>query len=267
MEGHSRGGLCYEDADGLSVWGRKKGDGLFALSWALPKKAASKTDAWRWAEAARQALSIVFAQTIWPVRVFGSRGPTEITELRVKKEIHTLVHFHRPLTEGDPPGQWKFNREAFIQLTRFFVTGTPHTATCWSVFHRLAEASRQETWEARELLAATTLEAVLRTLDNRPFKSGDHTWKIKQSLESFRRAYLSPGWVSVCDKALRVRDRLRHRNAHPDWLTHPGGSFSKPEWCQSIEDLTFLSRFYGYMILAIAGFKNLQPQFPAVRFQ
>jgi hypothetical protein len=30
--------------------------------------------------------------------------------------------------------------------------------------------------------------------------------------------------------------------------------------------LIFLSRFYGYMILAMAGVKDLQPLFPVVRF-
>jgi hypothetical protein len=29
-----------------------------------------------------------------------------------------------------------------------------------------------------------------------------------------------------------------------------------------MNDMILLSRFYGYMILAIAGFKNLEPVFP-----
>ena len=155
----------------------------------------------------------------------------------------------------------------FIHLTRFFAARGPHADVCWSIFCRLAEASCQQTWESRELLTGTTLEATLRTLDNHPFRHGDYSWKIKQSLEAFRQAYLGAGWEPACDKALQVRDRLRHRNAHPDWITHAGGSFSKQEWQQSIEDLTFLSRFYGFVILALSGFKPLQPKFPAVRFR
>ena len=193
--------------------------------------------------------------------------PWEITELRRRKEVHTLSHFHKPLTDFDPPDQWKFNRTAFIQLTRFFASHNPHAEICWSIFRRLAEASQQETWEARELLAGTTLEAVLRTLDNHPFAPGDYSWKIKQSLASFRQAHLDAAWEAACEKALVVRNRLRHRNAHPDWITHPGGLFSTPERRQSLEDLTFLSRFYGYMILALAGFKGLQPRFPVLRFK
>jgi hypothetical protein len=60
--------------------------------------------------------------------------------------------------------------------------------------------------------------------------------------------------------------RLRHRNAHPDWLTTPNGVLSKEELKESTKDLIFLSRFYGYMILALAGFKEVEPLFPIVRF-
>ena len=62
IECHNRGGLCFEEADGFSVWGRKTGEDLFEVSWALPRSAATKTTAWRWAEGARRALSILFAQ-------------------------------------------------------------------------------------------------------------------------------------------------------------------------------------------------------------
>jgi len=31
---------------------------------------------------------------------------------------------------------------------------------------------------------------------------------------------------------------------------------------KSLDDMIFLSRFYGYMILALAGFRDLKPDFP-----
>lgn len=56
-----------------------------------------------------------------------------------------------------------------------------------------------------------------------------------------------PGTTSPSTKPkLKVIVAGGHRNAHPDWITHPGGSFSKSEWRQSLADLTFLNRFYGY---------------------
>lgn len=82
----------------------------------------------------------------------------------------------------------------------------------------------------------------------------------------FKKKYFSEKWSPACESALKVYARLRHRNAHPDWLTTPNGVLSKEELKQSTKDLVLLSRFYGYMILALAGFKDLESLFPIVRF-
>jgi hypothetical protein len=37
---------------------------------------------------------------------------------------------------------------------------------------------------------------------------------------------------------------------------------SQDELDESFEDMVFLSLFYGYMMLAIAGFKDMEPKFP-----
>ena len=108
VEGHNRGGLCFEEADGFSVWGRQIADGLFALSWALPRTAASKAQAWYWAEAARRSLSILFAQTVWPVRVVTTRGPVEITELRKHKEVYSLSQY--------PPTHHRFRSSRPVEV-------------------------------------------------------------------------------------------------------------------------------------------------------
>jgi hypothetical protein len=72
IHSYSRGGLSCEEQNGFSVRGWTTGDNSFTLSWALPKSTSSRTEAWRWAEAARRALSILFAQTVWIVRVSAS---------------------------------------------------------------------------------------------------------------------------------------------------------------------------------------------------
>jgi antitoxin ParD1/3/4 len=61
---------------------------------------------------------------------------------------------------------------------------------------------------------------------------------------------------------MKAHTYLRDRNAHPDWLFSQGGSLSEAEQVQSLDSMILLSRFYGYMILALAGFKNLDPIFP-----
>ncbi|MGB3495662.1 MAG: hypothetical protein WBA57_23235 [Elainellaceae cyanobacterium] len=55
---------------------------------------------------------------------------------------------------------------------------------------------------------------------------------------------------------------LRDRNAHPDWLFNKGGYLSTAEKEQALDSMIFLSHFYGYMILSLAGVKDLKPTFP-----
>ena len=78
------------------------------------------------------------------------------------------------------------------------------------------------------------------------YLSGEHDSKWKKKIEDVFKAY----------------ERLRHRHAHPDWITAQGGMLSDSEIEQSINDMILLSRFYGYMILAISGIKDLEPKFP-----
>ncbi|MEA5510200.1 hypothetical protein VB715_10545 [Crocosphaera sp. UHCC 0190] len=91
-------------------------------------------------------------------------------------------------------------------------------------------------------------------------------WKIEGALKRFRDNYLSRDWKSFCKqdgKIIKIYRDLRHRNAHPDWLFTQGGYLSKEQMEKSLDDMIFLSRFYGYMILAIAGVKELKPEFPS----
>jgi hypothetical protein len=73
--------------------------------------------------------------------------------------------------------------------------------------------------------------------------------------------YLTREWKESCERAVEVRNKLRHRNAHPDWLFEEGRRRSETQTTELLVDISFLSRFYGYMILALAGFENLKPEF------
>ncbi len=126
------------------------------------------------------------------------------------------------------------------------------------------EASRQQSQQAQELLLATVLEAALRSIDERPFTpKKDNSWNVGKSLENFFNKYLSSEeWKGIRKQVMEAHCYLRDRNAHPDWLFNQGGSLSEDEKTKSLNSMILLSRFYGYMILALAGFKNLQPNFP-----
>jgi hypothetical protein len=183
------------------------------------------------------------------------RGAQKITEVRVHQDTRPLGHYLR-LT-NDPT----VDTASFVRLTEFFLKGGRAQLVCRNVLGQMEEAARQQTWQATELLVSTILEAALKTLDGRPFKQGDDSWKIKPSLFAFRDRYLSREWSNACEKAIKVHFVLRNRNAHPDWLYQEGQPRSEIQKMDVLRDISFLSRFYGYMILALAGFENLRPEF------
>lgn len=264
----SNGGLWQDDDTDIGLTGRNLSKEHFQLSWSLPKDRYTKTDCWRFGEAARRAFSIIFGQTIRLFRQEARRGGYEAILLRTARDVEKLGMFHRPLeTLRSLLDQWAFNKVLFLQLSRFFLKEEHLSNVCYSIFRQMAESSRQKTWEARELLLSTILEATLRTLDNCPFKPKDHSWRVKQSMTSFRHKYLNDNWSTVCDRAIETRNRLRHRNAHPDWLVTTGGSQSNEAWGQAMKDINFLSQFYGYMILALAKIPNLEPKFREIELE
>jgi hypothetical protein len=210
---------------------------------------------------------------VWIARQELSRDGQKILELRRRDDPVKLGYYFWPLL-GDDGGvveRWRANKLAFLKLTEFFLRGDANAETCWTIFCQMTDASRQQTRQGQELLLATVLEAILRTMYKIPFrerKSGSPAtpFNRKDLMEKFRIDFLGDTWKKACEKALEVHTKLRHRNAHPDWLTSPDGTLSKIQLKESSVALVFLSRFYGYMILAMAGFKDLKPLFPNVRF-
>jgi hypothetical protein len=263
-------GLSVDEDGNWCLSGRQISDDKFELRWSLNKNRWRRNDAWRFGEAARRALSIISAQVVWIAKQELSRDGQRIEELRKRSDPKELSYYFWPLLGDDMGGveRWKFNKTAFLKLTEFFLRGSPNAETCWKIFSQMADASRQKTGQGQELLLATILEAVFRTINNRPFKVGDYypEKKRRADMEQFRTNFFSDKWVRACDRALELHSKLRHRNAHPDWLTSPDGTLSKKQLKESYADSVFLSRFYGYMILGMAGFKDLEPRFPNVRF-
>jgi hypothetical protein len=270
FESVSASGLFVEENDNWSLQGRSVSDDKFELSWALNKNRWRKNDAWRFGEAARRALSIVSAQMIWIAKQKLSRDLQRVEDIRERNDPQKLNYYFWPLLGDDmgPIENLKFTKDAFLKLTDFFLRAGPHAETCWNIFCQMADASRQKNTQAKELLLATILEAVLRTIYNHPFQEGKsgRLFMRRNEMERFRKEFLSDKWIKCCNTALEVHVKLRHRNAHPDWLTSQSGALSKPELKKSYERQICLSRFYGYMILGMAGFKDLEPLFPIVKF-
>ena len=139
------------------------------------------------------------------------------------------------------------------------------------IYQQIFDASQQITMGARELLTATILEAALRTIYDQPFNrecnSRKDKFDLSNKLKKFREDYLSTNielgrkWKSNHKQIIQTHRRLRDRNAHPDWIQSEGGGLSNVME-EAVNDLIFLTSFYGYMILALAGVKDLYPRFP-----
>ena len=259
-ECRSAAGIQYED-NNICLIGHQVDAENIELFWNLSKSSWTKSESWKWPEEAQHALAILAGQTVKLLRRKASRPKgaeiVEYTEIRTRKKAEELLDFLKPIKKQPP-----LDRNAFVKLTEFLVKNPEPGEVCKKIFRQIADASRQQTYQGTELLLATILEAILRTLYKQPFVLGVRGWLIREYFERFRCDYLSDKWKDSCARALDVRDRLRHRNAHPDWLTSEGGGQSKAVLEQSIDDVVFLSTFYGYMIMAIAGFKDIEPKFP-----
>ncbi len=259
------GGLFYRD-DSINLVAHVLDGNYLSVTWKTFKNGGinfSKSDAWYWPIALKNSLSILYGQEINLLQRTLFRNGLEITEINYNND--NLVYLKNlKLFKGR-----KICKEEIVELTSFFLNRSLSADISQNVFNQLIEASRQKSWYATELLVSTILEASLRTLYHHPLKKTDNSkGLIHKYLKDFTTIYLSGNnykyrqWRRNCDKAMKIFDRLRNRNAHPDWLIESNGSFSEDELKKSIDDMAFLSCFYGYMILGLAGFENLEPNFP-----
>jgi hypothetical protein len=254
--GFEASGIWCEDGQKQRTVGRLIDDRHLELHWNLSKSHWSKTNNWQWPEAAQDTLSMLSGQTIELLQREVYRGAKRYIEIRKREDAESLGLLS-PFA-----GQERLDKGVFIRLTEFFVQNRPRAGICRNIFEQVVEAKRQRSRQATELLLSTILEAALRSIDGHPFRPRDKSWEISKSIKQFRQHYLSNKWTTTCDEVLKVYRRLRHRNAHPDWLFSQGGALSEEERAKSLDDMIFLSRFYGYMILALADFKDLEPRFP-----
>lgn len=251
-------GIDYRDEQ-QKVVGSKIDNTHIEISWTHPKTDWSKYQSWHWAVAAQNAFSIWYGETVQLLKREIDIGSKRYLEIRQKKELHSLGVILSPLGFNR-----KLEQEVFINLARHFTFNPEEAFICRQIFNQILEASRQKNWQTRELLIATILEAALRTYEKKPFAKDLHNkaWRLDAALKRFREQYWSRDWKKIQDKVLETHRQLRNRNAHPDWLFEQTGYLSDEQKEQSLDEMMFLCRFYGYMILALAGAKNLKPHFP-----
>lgn len=246
-------GIFFESGQGQRVLGRIVERQYLELYYRLPRDSWSKSEVWRWAEAAQDSLSICLGQSVALLQRRIDRNLGNYTEIKRQREIQDIRPF--ALFGSDQILQ----RDRFINLSNFLARNGNGSDVCRRIFIQLTEAARQRTWQGRALLVATILEAALRTLEGHSFQPGDRTFNVRDALDRFNDRYFSGSWSDACHQAYQTYVRIRHRNAHPDWLYEETGALSDNQRAEMLNDLLSLSSFYGYMILAIAGFTDLIP--------
>ena len=184
---------------------------------------------------------------------------TSREEIRLGGEVETLGVLS-PLLDRD---RWDVN--VFVRLADFFARNGRESMICRNIFDQMVASVRQRNVQAREFLLSTILEAALRNVFKIPFTPGKrlNDANISHLLSKFANDYADPTkWREARKRAEASFRSLRHRNAHPDWLLGEGGELPISEAEKSLDDMIFLSKFYGYMILALAGFRDVDPTFP-----
>lgn len=253
------GGIWYEEDKNLKLSGRIIDKKYLQMHCRLNQSIWSKGDSWQWSEAVQDALSIYYAQNILLLQREVIRGEKKYIEIRKRKEINSLG---RLSLLGQ---QYKLDKKFFIHFTKFIIRDKPNATICRNIFNQMIEASLQGNWQVTELLVSTILEAALRNIDNQPFqakKGKSKEWNVGSSLKIFLGKHFPKQSDELNGRIMKAHTYLRDRNAHPDWLFTQGGALSDDELEKSLDNMIFLSRFYGYMILALAGVSVTEIRFP-----
>jgi len=230
------------------------------FKWTLNPSYWTRSEAWIWPKAVADALSLLTGRSIQLVCRELNRGKYAHVEMSRSYKV-TQLDFLSPMPESV-----FLDKARFEPLVEFFTKSSLEASVCRSILQQMFEASRQKSNQAAELLLATIFEAALRKLQHKPYQGKRNKWIAEKSLKEFRQKYLSNDWIQWCNRVIETWKRLRDRNAHPDWL-YSETNFISDEWTAKVlEDMIFLSKFYGYMILALSGESGIQPKFPQKSF-
>lgn len=272
---YSQCGIYYEGENGLEIVGYQKEGRYLVVEWKLPIEEWTKSEAWEFAKGFQYSISVLSGQAL----------ELKYREMyRMGRHIEEMFYTRQPLSLGvifRPFDKTVLNKEEIVRLITFFVKGAEKADVAKRMFQQMVEASAQRTRAGQELLLSTILEAALRSIYGYPFepirKKRTTSFSIEKVIKRFRKDFLVPSreatqeatreanrrWKKITNQVVKAYSRLRHRNAHPDWLSTHGGGYSKDELEQSTNDMILLSRFYGYMIMGLAGFRYEVPKFPA----
>ncbi|MDB9494311.1 hypothetical protein PN441_06935 [Spirulina major CS-329] len=261
-------GLLYEESN-IKLKGYFLKKGYFHLHWILSQKSYSKSESWNWPIGLQEALRILCGETVQILQRQVRRATKKIIEVRTEQEYKDLglfAFFDNQYFKSDQ------RTKIIVYVSNFFCRKKEFHEICTRIFFQILEASEQQLQSSQELFVATTLEAIIRTIYDLPVTKKDNSkglveqylngkfkgsYFLNESNREFRKE-----WKEFCECAIEAFQRLRTRNAHPDWLIHTNSLDVDSNKEQALNDMIYLCRFYGHIILALTGFKLLRPNPP-----
>lgn len=245
------GAISYKDGT-VELRARAVDDHHMEAHWALKRSAYSKQQAWRWSEALADALSILTGRSVGLV-YHELAGQRRQAELRRSQPCQDLGLFQ--LVEQGYP----LDKVRLLMLTTMLTRAGMEARIARSTFSQILAATRQASWPTVELLVSITLEGIVRALDGSTPMA--RSWEVGRGLTAVRHKYLSNDWRKACKRAADIFDDLRNAGAHPNWALDSQSPVYAQATKDSLAKMLFLCRFYGYLILALAGVKDIEPAF------
>lgn len=257
--------FLYED-DSKKVEGYIYQDNFIRMDWDFFGKEYSKGERWRFSKSLCDAMSIVSGKIVsmrYHEMRYGNRVYVELSDEDKRLSFGPFMRFF---------DERYLNKEMVIKISSLLSLNNIYSEVCRKIFDQMVDAAMQRSRQSQELLIATILEASMRTIYGKPFEhisarkdKFDLNYHVKSFCENFILDNSSPRelrskWKKIREAVLSAQDRLRDRNAHPDWISNYGGSYSKDSLIRSDHDIELMSKFYGYIILGLAGFRNMEPK-------
>jgi hypothetical protein len=246
-------GLDWQDNDSaLSVIPHADG------TYAVYIKCSSTDNAWRLRSGFEVTWSFFSGKKLVPLFVSVTQPRRRIVELIARRESKSLNIF--PVIDKN----MVVHPHTLMRLTRFFSSSDVETHVARHLLDQCFIAAESSTWRARSFLISSGLEGAMRTLYGFAFqqKKGRDTFDLSACLKRFQSQYFSDEWSNAIVKVKIAFFRQRDRNAHLDWVTTTDGGLSRQSQVEMYNDLVTLSRFYGYVILAMAKEPGLKPDLP-----
>lgn len=263
-EGWSRKGIQYKSENKYLI-GWLKDDEYLYLEFGFKKDKYTQDFALNFPCGFRHAISFLLGMEVKRLKSEMNGKNSNVVVLKKLTDVKEM-----PVYRGLKSFEL-FDSTAVWELAKFFTEGYTDKEECQEsyvarmILNQLIGAEQQKTLVAQELLTATILEASLRTLFNVPYlEESKSKFQVDNYLKNnFIREYADgKKWRITRKRVAESFKRIRHRNAHPDWLLGDKNVYDDENISDTFQDLRIMIKFYQKMILLMAGIENVEPELP-----